>query len=401
VRFDPFTAEAIEDPYPQYARLRADEPVHWSEKLRSWVLFRYDDVSAFFRDDERLSSDRSKARRFAGATPAAGAGTIRTVATDPPAHVPVRAMLTTSLNPRVRTVGPRVDALVAALLDRVGAAVEAVVGASTLPPEVDLVRDFAYPLPINVIAELLEVPAPDREHFQGYSKAVARGMDRFFSGDEAGQGLREIGAYFHQMVQERRSTTGDDVVHRLLGAEYQGDRLTELEVIAMCTALVFAGHETTANLIGNGMLALLRHLEERERLRADPALIGPAVEELLRYDSPAQLISRIAVTDFEIHGARIRAGDPVLAAIGAANRDPEVFAEPDRLDLGRAPNPHLAFGLGTHACPGAQLTRIEARAAIPALLRRFPGLQLGQAPPVRRRTAVLRGLDELPVRLGP
>jgi cytochrome P450 len=167
----------------------------------------------------------------------------------------------------------------------------------------------------------------------------------------------------------------------------------------MCTALVFGGHETTVNLVGNGMLALLRRRDELERLRADPSLASTAVEELLRWDSPAQLISRTAAVDFELRGKPIRAGDSVLASIGAANRDPAVFEDPDRLDLARSPNPHLAFGLGTHACPGAQLSRIEARAAIPALLRRFPAIRLGSAPPLRRRTAVLRGLEALPVRV--
>jgi cytochrome P450 len=390
VRFDPFTEDALEDPYPQYARLRTHDPVHWSEKLRSWVLFRHDDVSAFFRDDERLSSDKATKFRCRA---------LRTVSSDPPEHTPVRAMLTASLNPRVRTIGPRIDALIAAVLARVAEAAARVVARTRLAGEVDLIREFAYPLPIEVIAELLAVPEHDRERFQESSRAVARGMDRFYSGDEASRGLAELGAYFYQLIQERKGTAGDDLVRRLLGAEHHGDRLSEIEVVAMCTALVFGGHETTVNLVGNGMLALLRRRDELERLRADPSLANTAVEELLRWDSPAQLISRTATVDFDVRGKRIRAGDSVLASIGAANRDPAVFEDPDRLDLARSPNPHLAFGLGTHACPGAQLSRIEARAAIPALVRRFPSLRLGNAPPVRRRTAVLRGLEELPVRV--
>jgi cytochrome P450 len=201
------------------------------------------------------------------------------------------------------------------------------------------------------------------------------------------------------MVQARARTSGDDLVHRLLRADYHGDRLTAMEAVAMCTALVFGGHETTVNLLGNGMLALLRHAEQLERLRAAPALIDSAVEELLRFDSPAQFISRTAVADFELRGKIIKRGESVLAGLGAANRDPAVFSEPDRLDIARTPNPHVAFGLGTHFCPGAQLSRIEARAAIPALLRRFPKMRLGTAPPVWRPTAVLRGLEHLPVRL--
>jgi cytochrome P450 len=387
--FDPFTPPAIEDPYPQYARLRATDPVHWSDKLRSWVLFRYDDVAAAFREDARLSSERSPS-----GIP------IRTVASDPPAHGPVRAMLTASLGPRVRTVGAYVQELIATLLDALGPATTRAVERAELDGEVDLIAGFAYPLPIQVIAQLFDVPPPERTIFEEHSRAIARGMDRFFSSGEVMEGLRRIGAYFLEMVQERRATTGDDLVHRLLAAEHHGDRLSELEVVSMCSALVFGGHETTVNLIGNGMLALLRHPEELERLRHEPAMIDTAVEDLLRFDGPAQLLARRATTDLELGGKRIAAGHGVLIAPGAANRDPARFAEPDRLDVGREPNPHLAFGLGTHFCPGAQLSRIEARAAIPALLARFPQLRLGPTSPVWRKTAVLRGLERLPVRLG-
>ena len=398
--FDPFTPAALDDPYPQYAALRASEPVHWSEKLRSWVVLRHDDVAQFFRDDERLSSDRSRAAKFKGPRLPDGVPPIRTVASDPPAHTPVRALLGASLNPRVRAIGPVVDALIARLLDAIAPAAAGLAARLPADEEIDLIAAFAYPLPIEVIAELFAVPPADRPRFQEASQRIARGMDRFFSGSDAANGLQEMGAYFLQLVQERRGTPGDDLVRRLLGAEHRGEQLSELEVVAMCTALVFGGHETTVNLLGNGLLALLRNPEELERLRAAPERIDAAIEELLRYDSPAQFISRSAVVDFTWRGASIRAGDVVLAGLGAANRDPAAFADPDRLDLGRDPNPHLAFGLGTHFCPGAQLTRLEARAAIPALLGRFPRLRLGTSPPVRRPTAVLRSLERLPVVCG-
>src|SRR5262249_30780524 len=373
--------------------------VEWGGRVGSGIGFGHDDVTAFFRDDERLSSDRSKAARFKGDGMGDGSTALRTVASDPPQHTPIRAMLTSSLSPRIRTVGPRVDELVAALLTRVGGAVARVIERTDLAAEIDLISEFAYPLPINVIAELLDVPEPQRAQFQTWSHAVARGMDRFYSGGDASHGLAEMGSYFYSLVQERAQTDGDDLVHRLLRAEYHGDRLSPLEAVAMCTALVFGGHETTVNLIGNGMLALLRHPEQLAQLRATPALIDTAVEELLRYDSPAQFISRTALVDFELRGQRIKAGESVLAGLGAANRGPAMFADADRLDLERTPNPHVAFGLGTHFCPGAQLSRIEARAAIPAPLQRFRAIRLGTAPPVRRSTVVLRGLERLPVRL--
>lgn len=398
VSFDPFTPAALDDPYPQYAALRAADPVHWSEKLRSWIVLRYDDVEQFFRDD-RLSSDRGRARTSGVARLAAGMPALRTVASDPPAHTAVRALLNVALAPRVRGIGPVVDAVVTALLDAVPTAAAQLAARLPSREPVDLIAAFAYPLPIEIIAELLAVPPPDRPRFQVASQTIARGMDRFLSGPDAAAGLRELGAYFLQLVQERRDSAGDDLVRRLLGATYDGDRLSELEVVAMCTALVFGGHETTVNLLGNGLLALLRDAEQLAALRAAPERSGAAVEELLRYDSPAQFISRTAAADFTWRGARIRTGDNVLACLGSANHDPAVFADPDRLDLTRRPNPHLAFGSGAHFCPGAQLTRIEARAAIPALLRRFPTLRLaGDA--VRRPTAVLRGLERLPVECG-
>jgi cytochrome P450 len=390
--FDPFSAAATEDPYPQYARLRLEDPVHWSAKLRAWVLFRWEDVTAAFRDDERFSSDRSKAQRANRGAAGAPVQPIRTVTSDPPECLPMRAMLNTALGARVRTMAAFVEQRVTVLLDRLAADGDA---------EVDLVERLAYPLPIDVIAELMAIPEVDRPRFREQSNAIARGMDRFYGGNDARQGLREIGAYFLTLIQERRGTPGDDLVRALLHAEHRGDRLTDLEAVAMCTALVFGGFETTVGLIANGTLALLRHPDQLARLRGDPALLTSAIEELLRWDSPPQMISRVAATDFALSGQTLRAGDSVLLCLGAANRDPAAFTEPDRLDLGREPNPHVAFGLGTHFCPGAQLARLEARLALGGLVRRFPGLRLGERPAVRRRTLVLRSLECLPVRVGP
>jgi cytochrome P450 len=263
---------------------------------------------------------------------------------------------------------------------------------------VDLVADFAHALPIRVIAELLDVPEPERERFQALSRTIARGMDRLYGSDDVSSGLREIGAYFLELVTTRADGRGDDLVRRLLDAEHHGDHLAPLEVVAMCTALVFGGNETTVNLIANGMLALLRHPAELARLRDDPSLVPSAVEELVRFDTPPQFVSRVVATRCELGGKVLAAGDSMLLGIGPANRDPAAFAEPDRLDVARTPNPHVGFGLGTHFCPGAQLARMEARAAISALLSRFPRLTL-TGPPVWRRTLILRGLEQLPMGL--
>jgi pimeloyl-[acyl-carrier protein] synthase len=388
VRFDPFTDAAIADPYPQYAALRGTDPVHWSEKLRAWVLFRYDDVVAALKDDVRFSADRRRASRpsRAGAD-AAPAAALRTVASDPPDGLAVRALLNAALVPRVRAVGPRIDAIVAELLAELAGR-----------HEVDLVADFAHALPIRVIAELLDVPEPERDRFQALSRTIARGMDRLYGSDDVSSGLREIGAYFLELVGTRADAGGDDLVRQLLDAEHHGDRLAPLEVVATCTALVFGGNETTVNLIANGMLALLRHPAELARLRDDPSLVPSAVEELVRYDTPPQFVSRVVATRCEVADKVLEVGDSMLLGIGPANRDPATFAEPDQLNVSRAPNPHVGFGLGTHFCPGAQLARMEARVAVSTLLSRFPCLTLA-GEPVWRRTMILRGLEHLPVRL--
>ena len=384
MRFDPFTDAANADPYPHYAALRAVDPVHWSEKLRAWVLLRYDDVCDALRDDVRLTANRWRASRAAPVP--ADAPSLRTVSSDPPDALDVRVLLNAALVPRVRAIGPRIDAIVAELLDAMAARGEA-----------DLVTDFAYALPIRVIGELVGVPAEDQARFQELSRAIARGMDRLYGGEAVSSGLREMGAYFVQLLSERSDGPGEDLVRRLRRAEHQGDRLSDLELVAMCSALVFGGHETTANLISGGVLALLRNPDELARLRADPTLVNPAVEEFLRYDTPPQFISRVVSEPHERGGKTLRAGDSVLLGIAPANRDPAVFPDADRLDVGRTPNPHIAFGLGTHFCVGAQLSRIEARTAIPALFARFPRLRLG-GEPEWRRTFILRGLERLPIR---
>ena len=386
--FDPFSDAAFADPYPQYAAFRESDPVHWSEKLRAWMLLRHDDVAAAFRDDVSFSADRRRARRAARDDAEPPPPAVRTVASDPPECLPVRAILNAALVPRVRTMGPRIEAITHELLDRMAGR-----------RYVDLVADFAHALPIRVIAELLDVPDAERARFQALSATIARGMDRFYGGDEVASGLREIGAFFLGLVVERKDGDGDDLVRGLLRAEHHGDRLSDLEVTAMCTALVFGGHETTVNLIASGLLALLRHPTEVERLRSDAAALVPsAVEELLRYESPPQFISRVVGEPVELRGKHLRPGDSVLLGIGAANRDPAVFRDPDRLDVGRSPNPHIAFGLGTHVCPGAQLSRMEARTAVPAILARFPRLRLA-GEPAWRRTIILRALERLPVRI--
>lgn len=373
--------EVRNDPYPAYARFRTMDPVHWSDRHRSWFLLRYRDCETFFRDPA-FSADRSRATKGDGRR-----GPVRTIGSDPPEHTAVRSVATRGFTAReVDVLRPRIARMVDELLDRIEAA----------GPTFDLIADFAYPLPITVIAELFGVPEADRPQFSAWSRSMAEGMDHFYSKQRGFSGA-DMARYLTDLVDERRrEPRDDDLISRMLESDGD-DKLSFEEVVALCTVLVFAGHETTTNLIGNGMLALLRTPDQFETLRgADDAGVRAAIEELLRYDSPAQMISRALADDIEVSGTKLSSGDTVVAVLGAANRDEAAFADPDRLDLMRHPNPHLAFGLGIHFCLGAALSRREAVVALPALVERFPSLSLADDP-VWRPTAVLRGLESLPV----
>lgn len=387
----------VADPYPIWDRIRADDPVHWSDKHRSWFLTRHADVEAFFHDPA-LTADKGQAAKGGGAS---AQRSFRSIGSDPPEHTAVRQLAQRCFTAReTDALKPRIEAMVDRLLDQISSTFSRS-GAYDAPDRekvgegegtFDLIRDFAYPLPITVIAELFGVPEADRPRFSAWSRQMAEGMDHFYSG--MGSGWAGMGAYIAGLIEERQRQPGDDLISRMLEAEGD-DALTATEVTSLCTLLVFAGHETTTNLIANGLLALLRAPDQLGALRtADAAGLRTAVEELLRYDSPAQLINRAVRSDTVIGGSTLRAGDSVVAALGAANRDPARFTEPHLLDIARHPNPHLAFGQGVHFCLGAALSRREAQLALPALVDRFPDLRLA-GDPVWRPTAVLRGLESL------
>jgi cytochrome P450 len=391
--FDPLLPEVIADPYPHYARLRAEDPIHWNVKYRSWFVACYDDVVGSFKDI-RLTADRAAANKYRGARRPAH---LRTLASEPPEHTMVRGVLNQGLYPAIEKVGARLDELIDSLLGRIEQAVDGFLDQARLEGEIDLIRDFAYPLPITVIADMFEVPAEHRKQFQDWSHDIARGMDHFYSRRSTGDAFGHLAVFFNDLVRARGARPGSDLLSQFLEPNEKGERLTVEEAVSLSTTLLFAGHETTVNLIGNGVLALLRNPAELERVRDEPKVAVTAVEELLRYDSPAQLITRAALEPVEIDGARIGKGDAVVLLVGSANHDARRFPDPERLDVARKPNPHLSFGLGHHFCAGANLSRLEGRAAIPALLRRFPKLRLAEAPPRWRPTAVLRGLESMPI----
>jgi cytochrome P450 len=389
VQFNPLLPEVIEDPYPLYDRLRAEDPVHQSP-AGLWVLSRYDDIAAALRDPRfgRRGFQQLITARFGQG----GFGPSMLVQ-DPPDHTRLRALVSKAFTPRaIESLRAQIQQMVDTLLD-------AAAGAG----EMELIEDFAYPLPAGVISEMLGVPAADRDRFRQWSNDIARSFDALTSPDSeviarANTAGRAIRAYFQDLVAERRRAPRPDLLSALIAVEEAGDRLSTEELFATISLLFLAGHETTANLIGNGILALLRHPAELDRLRRDPVLIESTVEELLRYDTPVQRVSRITNEDVILGDRTIPAGSLVLALLGAANHDPVHFAEPDRLDLGRRDNRHLAFGAGIHYCLGAPLARLEGQIAIGTLLRRWPRLALGTDRVEWRQTFTLRGLLTLPVR---
>ena len=401
-RVDLFAPSLIDDPYPWYAELLETGYAEYTPPGRDItlrVLSRHADVQAVLRDPRfGRASFRAALQNGLGDGPLARVYSHWFLFHDPPDHTRLRALVNQPFTPRaVDALRGRIADLVEGLLDR-----QAGQAGSTF----DLIGGFAYQVPVLVICELLGVPEADRGRFGAWSAAVAAGLDNvtvthdeaLARGNEGAEGLTD---YFRWLVRERRRQPGSDLLTGLIQAEEAGDRLSQDELLATCVLLFFAGHETTVNLIGNGALALARHPDQLARLRADPSLIVSAVEELLRFDSPVQRTGRDAREAVQLNGRFFAAGERVVLLVGAANRDPRQFADPDRLDIGR-PNAaaHLSFAAGIHYCVGAPLARLEAQVALNALLRRAPNLRVLTDSPRWRRTFVLRGLSELPVSLG-
>jgi cytochrome P450 len=391
--FNPMDPEFLADPYPTYHRLRADDPVHHSP-LGFWVLTRYEDVAAVLRDPRFIKEPLAAlvAARFGAEVPR-GVG-LSMLDRDPPDHTRLRSLVSKAFTPRVvEGLRPRIQKIVDGLIARAEAA-----------GSMDLIEEFAYPIPVNVICEMLGVPVEDHERFKGWSLDIARGLDSIWLPPDSEVPRRSAAArhaisdYFRELIGQRRATPRGDLLSALIAAEEAGDKLNEEELLATCILILIAGHETTVNLIGNGVLALLRHPAELSRLRATPGLITTAVEELLRYDGPVQRTARVASDDATIGGHTIRKGEMVMPFIGAADRDPAQFPQPDRLDLSRADNRHIAFGWGIHFCLGAPLARVEGQIAIETLVRRLPRLELVNETIEYRQSLTLRGLKELPVK---
>ena len=391
--FNPLLPEFHADPYPFYRRLREKEPVHQSP-MGFWVLTRYEDCVAVLRDQrfgrEEFQQMLSSVYGGDSEKPQLPRSMLFR---DPPDHTRLRALVSKAFTPRmVETMRDHIQEIVDRLLDRVQGA-----------GRMDLMEDLAYPLPVTVICEMLGVPVDDHGSIRGWSADIARSLDAIGLPSDADivergrVARRALADYFRRLVPQRRARPQQDLLSGLIAAEEQGDKLSSDEVIAMCLLLFIAGHETTVNLIGNGTLALLRHPEQLRTLQAEPALIGNAVEELLRYDSPVQRTARITNTEAEVAGQPMPRGTMVITALGAANRDPAQFPDPDVLDVTRKDPRHISFGFGIHFCLGAPLARVEGQVALGTLLRRMPNLALAESNPEWRESSVLRGLKRLNV----
>ena len=394
--------QLLADPYPFYAALRATQPVFRlpvgePASPGVWLLTRHADVHALLRD-ARFSVDRRRAQivrdnmdRLPIAMALGPEGGLRTMLMmDPPDHTRVRGLVSKAFTPRrVAALQPRIEQIVDELLAE--------------PRErgsMDLMADFAAPLPAIVIAELLGVPAEDHREFKQWSSALVSSVgagNPLAMREQFEKAFGQLLDYLRGIIAERRKAPRDDLISGMIEAQEERDALTDAELVATSNLLLLAGHETTTNLIGNGTLALLRHPAELARLRADRALLPSAIEELLRYDSPVQATVRVATQDVEVGEQKIPAEALVIVGIGAANRDPAAFRDPDRLDLARAEDHHLSFGFGVHFCLGASLARLEAELAFGALLERFPRLELASETVTYRANLILRGLNALPV----
>lgn len=404
VLFDARDAAVIADPYPALARLRDADPVHWSDRLGGWMLTRHDDIRRSLRDS-RLSSDRM--RPFFAHMPAAtrdGLADLNShmalwaVFNDPPDHTRLRGLMNRAFT----------SSAVAALRPRVVGIVHGLVDGLLARPEADFIETFAYPLPATVIAVLLGVPLADVELLKRWSDDLGSFVltsrlspDKYARANAA---IREMNAYFGDLVEERRRRPADDVASGLAAAAERGDFSGRDELVAACVLLLFAGHETTTHLLGNGLLALLRHPDQLQALRAarnDADVVNNAVEEMLRWDGPSLAQVRVVAEDYPLGDRVMRAGDRVFQMLAAANRDPAAFVAPDRFDIARADaGRHLTFGFGIHFCLGAPLARLEAQVAFPILLERLGDIALA-APPDWSDSIVVRGLNRLDIRYTP
>ena len=370
-------AYSLQNPFPWYDALRAQSPVTRDPQSGMWMVFGYDDVQRTLSDWKAFSSQRGRPR----GEDAQNALSSSLISTDPPRHRQLRSLVEQAFTPRqVRALEPRIAELVDELLS-------AVQGTGRM----DFIRDFAYPLPVIVIAEILGIPASDRDDFKRWSDAVV-------TGDPSGS--REMGAYFARLIEQRRVEPGDDLISGLIAAQLDGEHLNTQELLGFCILLLVAGNETTTNLLANTLLCWQDAPDAHAQVLADRALLPGTIEESLRFRSPVQSMFRVAAQDVELGGQLVPEGSPMLAWIGAANRDPAQFPDAGTFDPARTPNRHLAFGNGIHFCLGAPLARLEASVALGAVLDRLTNLRVVDTPLEPIPSQIVYGVKSLPVTFG-
>jgi cytochrome P450 len=381
----------LDDPYPYYAALRSRSPVHELES-GSFFVSRYDDVVAVYRHPGASSDKKLEFRPKFGDSPLYEHHTTSLVFNDPPLHTRVRRLIMGAVNQRAIA---RMEAGVVTLVERL---------LEDFSQKVDFISEFAARIPVEVIGNLLDIPRDERGPLRGWSIAILSALEPRPTPamlERGNRAVREFVAYLEDLIAERRRRPGDfdtDVLTRLIQGEKDGEKLTETELYHQCIFLLNAGHETTTNLIGNGMHLLLSHEEELSKLRKDPALVPSAIEEMLRYDGPIQLNNRRLVAPLELGGRTLPEGSLITLGIGAANRDPAQFPDAERFDVARKPNRHVAFGHGEHVCVGMNVARMEGRIAMGLLLRRFASIE-PDGPPERDRRIRFRGFRRLPIRV--
>ncbi len=369
------------NPFPWYRSMRETAPVYFDQQQYSWHVFGYADVQRVLSDYAYFSSARGRG----GDQPLSAS----MISMDPPRHRQLRALTTQAFTPRaVGALAPRIQSIVNDLLNQVMAR-----------GQMDVIEDFSYPLPVIVIAELLGIPPAERDRFKVWSDLVVGTSSTMGEGGIShGQAMQEMAAYFGNSIAERRRAPGPDLISGLLAAQIDGPHLSMQELLGFCVLLLVAGNETTTNLLGNAMLCFTEQPEAWQRLRAEPALLPGAIEEVLRYLSPVQSMYRVAAQDVEIGGQRIPANAPVVAWIGSANRDEAQFPNADQFDMARSPNRHIAFGYGIHYCLGAPLARLESRIALTSMLKRFA--TVSRAPDVELEpleSTIVYGVHNLPI----
>jgi pimeloyl-[acyl-carrier protein] synthase len=387
--------EVLANPYPLFRRLRTEDPVHWDAFLHTWVVTRYADVLEVlhtFSAERTHTPEKLNSMGLAQMGPIAQLMVKQMLFMDPPAHTRLRSLASQAFSPaRVAVLRSHIREIVNRHLDAVQA-----------KGQMDIIRDLAEPLPGIVTAEMLGVPLGDRHQLKDWSADFAEMLGNFQHNPENAprmlRTVQDMTTYFRESIRRQKDQPQEGLVHSLMTAEVDGDRLTEEEVVANSIVTMVGGQETTTNLIGNGVLSLLRNPGEMKRLREDISLIPQAIEEMLRYESPSQHTGRLAPADVQLGGRAIHKGQAVMAVMAAANRDPQRFPDPDRFDIGRKDNRHLAFGYAAHFCFGAALARVEGQEALEGILLRLPDLELEPGRLIWRNNLGLRGLTALPVR---